>query len=57
MASAATIERHEFDVWKCGSCVLLDESGEDVPLKLFARESDFSAPLNGVLFLILSLGQ
>ena len=36
-ASAAAGATHEFDVWKCGSCFVLDAHGASIPLKLFAR--------------------
>lgn len=34
---AAMDATHQFDVWKCGSCIVLDENGAEVTLKLFAR--------------------
>jgi hypothetical protein len=40
-AAAAAATLHEFDVWVCGSCIVLGESGADVPLKLFARACSF----------------
>ena len=36
-ASVAADATHEFDIWKCGSCFVLDTSGASIPLKLFAR--------------------
>ena len=49
-AGATTDALHEFDVWKCGSCIVLDESGADVPLKLFARAYIPAAFESGVCY-------
>ena len=53
--AAAEATLHEFDVWRCGSCIVLDENGADIPLKLFARmgkkgrpSSDHALALFGV---------
>lgn len=43
-AADAGASTYQCDVWHCGSCVVLDDTGADIEVKLFARMGQKGKP-------------